>query len=131
MPHQTHTHNITVNKSHIDEYKHVNNLVYLQWCLDVAQGHWDKIATPAIKTKYVWYVLNHNINYRASAFEGDVLEAHTWVASAESVKSTRAYKIIRPKDGKVLVEATTLWCLLDAKTLRATEVTDEIRNLFL
>lgn len=121
---------IEVTSEHIDDYNHVNNLVYLQWCLDVAQGHWDKYASEEIRKNYVWYVLNHNINYRASAFKGETLEVQTWVESIEGVKSTRNYKIVRPSDNKVLVEASTLWCLLDAKTVRATQVPDEIRNLF-
>ncbi|GER58440.1 acyl-CoA thioesterase [Patiriisocius marinus] len=121
---------IEVTSEHIDDYNHVNNLVYLQWCLDVAQGHWDKYASEEIRENYVWYVLNHNINYRASAFKGETLEVHTWVESIEGVKSTRNYKIVRLSDNKVLVEASTLWCLLDAKTVRATQVPDEIRNLF-
>jgi acyl-CoA thioester hydrolase len=124
------TRTITVTEEHIDDYKHVNNLVYLQWCLDVAQGDWEENATQKMRTNYVWYVLNHTINYSASAFLGDTLEIHTWVESAEGVKSTRKYEITRPKDEKVLVEASTLWCLLDAKTVRATEVTAEIRTLF-
>ncbi len=126
----TFTQTLTVTKDHIDEHNHVNNLVYLQWCLDVAQAHWDAYATAAIKANYVWYVVNHNINYKAAAFEGDLLEVQTVVKSVAGVRSTRAYKIVRPKDGKILIEATTLWCLMDAKTVRATAITDEIRNLF-
>lgn len=121
---------ITVNESHIDAQNHVNNLVYMQWCLDVAEAHWNTKTTPAQREKYIWYVLNHNIDYRASALLGDTLEVHTWIASVAGVKSERKYKIIRPKDNKTLVEAKTLWCLLDPKTLRPTVVTEEILGLF-
>lgn len=99
---------ITVTEKHIDNHKHVNNLVYLQWCLDIAETHWNHYASDTIKEKYIWYVLNHNINYRASAFKGDTLEVQTWVESAEGVKSVRKYKIIRPKDHTILIEASTI-----------------------
>ncbi len=131
MSQKTFTQTIKVTADHIDAYNHVNNVVFLQYCLDVAQAHWDQLSTPEIRENYLWYVLNHNINYRASAFLDETLEVQTWIASVEGVKSERHYKITRPKDNKVLVEATTLWCFLDAKTVRATPVTDEIRNLFM
>jgi len=121
---------ITVTKEHIDTQNHVNNLVYMQWCLDVAEAHWNEKTTVDQREKYIWYVLNHNIDYTASAYLGDTLEIQTWIANVEGVKSERQYKIIRHKDQKILVEAKTLWCLLDPKTLRPTVVNDEIINLF-
>lgn len=122
--------NIKVSEAHIDENKHVNNLVYLQWCLDVAQAHWDTNTTKKIQTDYVWYVLNHSISYKSSAFNGDELIVETWVTNVEGVKCDRNYKITRPSDGKTLVEAKTLWCLLNGKTLRPTKITEEISSLF-
>lgn len=83
-----------------------------------------------MKKQYVWYVLNHFIEYKAAAFEGEELEVQTWVSTVEGVKSTRQFKIFRIKDHKLLVQAKTLWCMLDAKTLRPTKIPEEIRTLF-
>lgn len=130
MSPQLFKHQITVNASAIDVRNHVNNLMYLQWCLDAAEGHWHAKATTAMQSHYVWYVLNHTIDYRASAFLGEQLEVHTWVTFAEGVKSERRYEIYRLDDQKLLVEAKTLWCLLDAKTVRPTKISEEIRTLF-
>ena len=116
--------------SAIDVRGHVNNLKYLEWCLEAAEAHWERNTSPEIRERYVWYVLHHSVDYRASAFEGEQLEARTWVFSAEGVKSERHYRIIRTQDNKTLVEAKTIWCLLDAKSQRPTKITDEIRNLF-
>lgn len=116
--------------SAIDVRDHVNNLAYLEWCLDAAERHWETKANSNMKQTYVWYVLNHNIDYKASAFEGEELQVETWVASIEGVRSERQYKIFRIKDQKTLVEAKTLWCLLDAKTLRPTKIPEEFRTLF-
>lgn len=124
------TYHFKVPQSAIDARGHVNNLVYLQWCLDAAEAHWTSKTTPALREKYVWYVLNHHIDYKASAFEGEDLQIETWVSSSKGVKSERNYRIFRLKDEKILVEAKTLWCLLDGKTLRPTKITDEISNLF-
>ena len=83
-----------------------------------------------MQQNYVWYVLNHTIDYKASAFEGEELQVETWVASTQGVKSERHYKIFRINDNKTLVEAKTLWCLLDAKTLKPVKIPDEFRTLF-
>ncbi|NND62497.1 MAG: acyl-CoA thioesterase [Flavobacteriaceae bacterium] len=121
---------ITVPASAIDERNHVNNLSYLEWCLQAAETHWRIKASEEIREQYVWYVLKHEIEYKSSAFEGEVLEVVTWVTSAEGVRSERRYEIFRKADGKKLVRARTQWCLLNGKTLKPTKIPEEIRNLF-
>lgn len=122
---------LVVPASAIDEREHVNNLAYLQWCLDAAEAHWKRNASAELLQKYVWYVLRHTINYKAAAYEGEVLEIKTWVESSEGVRSERAYSITRISDEKVLVTAQTLWCLLDATTQKPAMITEEIRTLFM
>jgi acyl-CoA thioester hydrolase len=122
---------ITVSKSAIDQRGHVNNLVYLQWYPDTTEAHWVSITGLALWGKYVWYVLSHQIDYKASAFEGEDLQINTRIASFEGIKSERHYKIFRIMDQKILVEAKTLWCLLTGKTLRPTKITSEISTLFI
>lgn len=121
----------TVPHSAIDALNHVNNVTYLQWCLDAAEAHWISKTTESQRNQYVWVVLNHFISYKNPSFLGEELETHTWIESYEGVKSERHYKIIRPADGKTIVEAQTLWCFLDAKTFRPTKITEEIYNLFI
>jgi len=125
------TKQFTVPSSAIDIRNHVNNLAYMEWCLDIAETHWNLKATDEFQKKYVWYVIHHAIDYKASAFEGEELEISTWIHKNEGVKSERRYKIRRIKDNKTLVEAKTVWCLLNGKTLRPTKITEEISTLFL
>lgn len=120
----------TVPASAIDELNHVNNVVYLQWCLDAAEEHWLKNTTEEIRKKYVWVVLNHFISYKNPSFEGDKLITETRIISYSGVKSEREYRIFRPKDGKTIVEAKTLWCFLDAKTHRPNPIPEKISALF-
>ena len=124
------TKTFTVPESAIDIRNHVNNLAYLEWCLDIAETHWNLKAPIGFQDDYVWYVIHHEIDYKAEAFVGEELEIHTWIEKNEGVKSERRYKIIRLKDGKILIEAKTIWCLLNSKTLRPTKITEEISNLF-
>ena len=32
-----------VNKEHLDDLNHVNNVQYLYWAQEIAKTHWDKI----------------------------------------------------------------------------------------
>lgn len=109
---------------------HVNNLVYLQWCLEIAEAHWKSKASEEILRKYHWYVLRHSIEYRNAAFLGDELLVETWVSSTSAVKSERHYLIQRPSDGKKIVEAKTTWCFIDAATQKPAIIPEEIRILF-
>ena len=124
------TYELTVPPAAIDELNHVNNVVYLQWCLDAAEAHWLQNTSEDIREKYVWVVLNHFISYKNPSFEGDKLQVDTWIASYDGVKSEREYRIIRPKDGKTIIEAKTLWCFIDAKTHRPLKIPKKIGDLF-
>ncbi len=128
---EVYIHQFTVPASAIDIRNHVNNLAYLQWCLEAAENHWNKNASEEIKQQFIWYVLQHSIDYKAAAFEGEKLQVETWVASSEGVRSERHYRIFRIKDRKTLIEAKTLWCFFDAKTLKPAKIPEEIRILFL
>jgi acyl-CoA thioester hydrolase len=121
---------LTVPQSAIDALNHVNNVTYLQWCLDTAEAHWLAKTDENMREQYVWVVLNHYISYKNPSFLGEELETQTWIDNHEGLKCERHYKIIRIKDGKTIVEAQTLWCLLDAKTFRPTKITEEIAALF-
>jgi len=121
---------LKVTASAIDDRHHVNNLKYLEWCLKAAEKHWEQNARPEMLENYVWYVLHHSIDYKAAAFKGEELEVRTWVTRSEGVKSERHYSISRVADKKELILAKTIWCLLDAKNLKPTRISDEIRNLF-
>jgi acyl-CoA thioester hydrolase len=105
--------------------------MYLQWCLDAAEIHWTSKTNDSLRNKYVWVVLDHAISYKAPAYQGDEIEVHTWVAHNIGVRSERQYRIVRKTDKKLLVEAKTTWCLLDAKSNRPIPITEEISNLFI
>jgi len=123
-------HRFIVPASAIDGLNHVNNVTYLQWCLDAAEAHWISKTSEEQRKENVWVVLNHFISYKNPSFLGEELETQTWIDNYDGVKSERRYKIIRPADGKTIIEANTLWCFLDAKTFRPTKITEEIGSLF-
>lgn len=121
---------ITVPNTAIDALKHVNNVVYLQWVQDVAEQHWNEKTDAAIRQKIAWVVLNHFIEYKAPAFEHDVLILKTWVDNYSGVTSERHTEILRKADQKLLVQAKTLWCMIEKETGKPMRITEELTTKF-
>lgn len=114
----------------IDALNHVNNVVYLQWCLDAAHAYWITNTTKELRKDFVWVVLNHYITYKSPSYEGEELETQAWVEKMAGYRSKSRYKIIRPSDNKTIVEASTDWCLLDGTTNSPAKIPLEIADIF-
>jgi len=120
-------HKIEIKAADIDELGHVNNVVYIRWVQEVAAAHWEHSAPGALKLKYAWVVLRHEIDYKNPAFLKDELTGQTWVGAHSGPKFDRFVKIQSEK--KVLAEAKTTWCLLDAKSFKPIRIPQEILEL--
>lgn len=121
---------IVVPASAIDNLKHVNNVVYLQWIQDVAEQHWNESTSASVRENLAWVVLNHFIEYKAPAFENELLILKTWVEKYSGVTSERHTQIIRKTDQKLLVQAKTLWCLLDKTSGKPMRISNELIEKF-
>lgn len=121
---------LIVPKSAIDAMEHVNNVVYLQWVQDVAQQHWVSKTTAELRAQYAWVVVNHFIEYKLPAFEGDVLVLETWVERYSNVTSERHTNITRKADNQLLVTAKTTWCLIDKSTGKPARIPEGVLGLF-
>lgn len=115
--------------SEIDEYKHVNNVVYLQWMQEIANQHWLQLTKNIATPNYVWFVIRHEIDYKNQAILGDEIVIKTWVGKTEGIKSVRHFEMFKGKT--LLVTSQTTFCLLDAKTLKPKRIPKEITNLLL
>ena len=123
----SYSYEIKVKEDHIDNLKHVNNVVYLQWVNDISEKHWNVLAVNGLKEKYFWVVLRHELDYHNEAFLGDTLRITTWVGISKGVKSVRYVEIY--KEDKLLLKAASTWCLIDAKTLRPTRIKNDILDV--
>ena len=121
---------IAIQSSDIDDQGHVNNVVYVRWVQDVAVAHWASAATADEQAQVAWVVLRHEIDYKAPALPGDAIIARTWVGTAARYKFERLTEIRRESDGKVLVNARTLWCPMSRQTGKLTRPSDEMRARF-
>jgi acyl-CoA thioester hydrolase len=121
---------IPVLPGDIDEQNHVNNTVYLRWVQDVATAHWRAVASPKAQETIGWVVLRHEIDYKGPATLGDEMVLRTWVGKATRLTFERFTEIRRNSDGRLLSEARTLWCPIDAQTGRPVRVSEEVRSRF-
>ena len=117
---------IIVGKEDIDNLGHVNNVVYVRWVQDVAAAHWQKVASSELLQKFAWVVLRHEIDYKNSAFLNDTAIGSTWVGQANGARFERFVKLVRKADNKVLAEAKTMWCMLDARSMKPVRIGEEV-----
>jgi len=129
-PHASFSHSIHATKEDIDEMGHVNNVVYVRWIQEVAAAHWAQAATAEMKQKYLWVVLRHEVDYVNPSFEGDAITGTTWLGEATGARSERYVELKLQTSGKVLIKAKTIWCMLDAHTLKPKRVDPEIMETF-
>jgi acyl-CoA thioester hydrolase len=117
----------SVKPSDIDDMGHVNNVVYVRWVQEMAAAHWNHSASPDLKAKYSWVVLRHEIDYKSPAFLHDEIAGLTWVGDHSGARFDRFVKLMT--GSKILAEAKTTWCLLDAKSLRPIRIPEVITSL--
>jgi acyl-CoA thioester hydrolase len=127
------TFDVTVAREDIDVLGHVNNLVYVRWVQDAAWKHsasvgWDHAAY--VRHGAVFVVRRHEIDYLASAFEGETATIATWIESWTAATSIRRTEATRASDGRVLLRAATTWAMVSATNGRPTRIGHEIKRDF-
>jgi len=121
---------IRVQPADIDEMGHVNNVVYLRWVQDVAIAHWRAAAPPSAQVNIGWVVVRHEIDYKLAAGPDDEIIARTSVGPATRLTFERNTELLRAADRQLLARARSLWCPIDMKSGRPTEVSPEVRAGF-
>src|SRR4051812_17302191 len=122
---------ITAGPDDIDMLGHVNNAVWVKWVQDVAVAHLDAIAPPEHRDAYIWVVTRHEIDYRGNVSEGETVTAETWVSEPPRGARFDRHMKFTGADGKIRVEATTTWALLDRASGRLLRVSAEVAAPFL
>ncbi|TDQ25640.1 acyl-CoA thioesterase [Tenacibaculum caenipelagi] len=118
-----------VTSDEIDEYNHVNNVVYVQWMQNISDAHWKELSKNVTNLDYVWFVIRHEVDYKNQAVLGDEVTLKTWVGKTEGIKSVRHFEMYR--GDTLLVKSQTTFCLLDATTKKPRRITKEVTNLLL
>ena len=124
------TYSFTVPQSAIDEYGHVNNVIYVQWMQDAGRRHPEAIPEFKQPKNTGWFAREHRIEYLAPAFLGDEIEVRTWIAEWKRVRAQRRYEFIRKADDKILVKGETQWIFVELTTGRPIPIPVEMLALF-
>ena len=123
------THPLMVRNEDIHEQDHVNNVVYIRWVQEVAQAHWQSVASSDLRGQYLWVVLRHEIDYRNPVFPGDSVQGVTWVGDHHGPRFERFVRLQDPLTLQLYAEAKTTWCLVDASTKKPIRIPDRILDL--
>jgi len=117
---------IKIKEADIDEYCHVNNVVYLRWVQEVSTAHWYYVTSPNLRSLYSMVIVRHEIDYLRPAILSDEIIAYSWAGDHKGAKFERYVQLCQVKTGKIIAEAKTTWCLLDAKTLRPKRIDQDV-----
>ncbi|MCR9154079.1 MAG: thioesterase [Bacteroidetes bacterium] len=119
-------HRIKVQQEHLDDLKHVNNVIYLQWVQDIAAKHW--FARAGKESGVIWVVRKHSIEYFNAAHLNDDLDVQTWVISMSGLISKR--KVVFYREESLICECVSDWVMLDAQSFKPKRIPEELAALF-
>ena len=112
---------IQVQPAHIDVLGHVNNVMYIQWMQDVAEAHIEALGlgmAQYLELKHAMVAVEHHVQYRKAAFEGEEVILRTWLNDINALYSFRQYAFYRPKDQSILFVDNTKWACIEIATGR-------------
>jgi len=124
------TYRFSVPASAIDEYGHVNNVIYVQWMQEAAVRHVSSVIEYKDPENRGWFVREHRIEYLVPALEGEELEVRTWVAEVRRVRIHRKYEFHRVADGALIARGATQWIYVELSSGRPLPIPDEVLRLF-
>ena len=112
---------LTVRPEHIDVLGHVNNVVYVSWMQDVASAHIEALGLGIeqyLALKHAMVAVEHHVQYRKAALEGEELILRTWLNDINALYSFRQYAFFKPSDQTLLFTGMTKWACVEIATGR-------------
>ncbi len=108
---------ITVQPDDIDELGHANNAVYVRWLERCAWQHSKSLGLGLEEYRELdraMVVVRHEIDYLASAYEGDELTMATWIVHWDKkLRMTRHFQLCRNSDGLTLLRGRTTFACIE------------------
>ncbi len=104
----------------IDGLGHANNAVYVSWLERCAWRHSQSLGLDLSEYRRLdraMAVVRHEVDYLASAYEGDELQVATWIIeSDQKLRMSRHFQLTRPADGVTLLRAKTTFVCIELST---------------
>ena len=124
-------HSFIVDEKPENYLRHVNNLRYLEWFIDVAIEHADLLGCGMSVCKDInlaWVAKSHAIEYISPAYQGDRLLIQTWIEKVTPTRITRRYECKRNE--QLIAKATTVWVLVDYESGKPSALPEHIKEKF-
>ena len=123
----------TVRDEDVDQLGHVNNAVWVQFVVELADAH--STANGLGWKVYrelggMWIVRRHEIDYIQPATLGEQLVEETWIVSIRGARCERRCRFTRASDGAVVLRSVTQWAFVDTKTHRPRRVLPQVSGAF-
>jgi len=113
---------IEVSAEDIDGLGHANNAVYVSWLERCAWRHSQFLGLDLVEYRRLdraMAVVRHEIDYLASAYEGQQLQMATWIVESDQrLKMDRRFQLVRPEDGATLLRARTTFVCIELSSGR-------------
>lgn len=117
----------------IDAQGHVSNVQILAWMNEIAIEHSDSLGYTVERYKEIggiFVVKRHEIDYLASAYEGERLIQFTWPSGARRSAAERRHELRREDDGVVIARGLNQWVYVDTETGRPKRMPPEVLEAF-
>ena len=122
---------LIVEREHLDELEHVNNVLFLRWSQEIAKSHWEFLIGSLAEKTGVWMVRKHEVEYRLEAKENDAIRLETHVNSVRGPLSNRVVEFYNNKTQNLVVKCQTQWCYIDPINKKTIRIPENIKQLFL
>jgi acyl-CoA thioester hydrolase len=117
---------LRVQPEDIDAYDHVNNAVYLAWLDRTAWSHSASLGVPleqCLTLRRGMAAQRIEIDYLRAAVRGDLIQAATWIVSADGkLRAERRFQIRRAADDATLARARVDYVCINLDSGRATRM---------
>ena len=131
---QAHVLTVDVAPADIDDYRHVNNAVYVAWLDRAAWSHSAALGLPAARCVAIdrgMAVVRTVVVYLRPAVAGDTVAVATWIIpSASRLRVQRRFQLQRAQTGETLVRAQVEYACIELSTGRPTRWPPEFRDNF-
>jgi acyl-CoA thioester hydrolase len=126
---------LRVQPGDIDAYDHVNNAVYLTWLDRAAWSHSASLGVSieqCVALRRGMAAQRIEIDYLRAARRGDLIQAATWIVSADGkLRAERRFQIRRVSDGATLARARVDYVCINLDSGRATRMPETFARAYI
>jgi thioesterase-3 len=120
---------IKVRGYHLDIFQHVNNARYLEFLEEGRWAFFDEFGggLELMEQGLAWAVVNININFRAEANFGEILEVQTEFAKLGNRSVTMKQRIVNANTDTLVAEADVTYVCFSKELKAAVALPEEYR----